>query len=78
MLGNSSAFRQWYCRNHWKYADCLAGAPLCHSKIALLTGIATGITISLVLSKLFAFRSRSWRRTAYEAARLAVYATGCR
>ncbi|MGA8599391.1 MAG: GtrA family protein [Bryobacteraceae bacterium] len=46
--------------------------------IALLAGIATAIGISFVLSKFFAFRSRSWNRTVGEAARfLIVYATGC-
>jgi putative flippase GtrA len=45
---------------------------------ALLPGIAISITISFALSKLFAFRSRSWKRTAGELARfLTVYATGC-
>jgi putative flippase GtrA len=47
-------------------------------EVALLPGIVTGIAISFVLSKLFAFRSRSLNRTAGEAARfLIVYATGC-
>jgi putative flippase GtrA len=47
-------------------------------EIALLAGIATAITISFVLSKLFAFRSRSWNRAVGESARfLIVYATGC-
>jgi putative flippase GtrA len=47
-------------------------------EIALLTGIATAITISFALSKFFAFRSRSWNRAVGEAARfLIVYATGC-
>ncbi|SRR6266851_877526 len=47
-------------------------------EIALLPGIATAITISFVLSKFFAFRSRSWNLTASEATRfLIVYATGC-
>ena len=47
-------------------------------EIALLAGIATAIAISFVLSKFFAFRSRSWNRTASEATRfLVVYATGC-
>jgi putative flippase GtrA len=45
---------------------------------ALLAGIATGITISFALSKVFAFRSRPWNRAVGEAARfLIVYATGC-
>jgi putative flippase GtrA len=47
-------------------------------EIALLAGIATAITISFVLSKFFAFRSRSWNRAGGEAARFViVYATGC-
>jgi putative flippase GtrA/SAM-dependent methyltransferase len=46
-------------------------------EIALLAGIATAITISFSLSKLFAFRSRSWNHTVGEAARfLIVYTTG--
>jgi putative flippase GtrA len=47
-------------------------------EIALLAGIATAITISFVLSKLFAFRSRPWNRAVSEAARfLIVYVTSC-
>jgi putative flippase GtrA len=47
-------------------------------EIALLAGIATAVAISFALSKLFAFRSRSWNRAVGEAARfLIVYATGC-
>jgi putative flippase GtrA len=47
-------------------------------EIALLAGIATAIAISFMLSKFFAFRSRSWNRTVGEATRfLIVYATGC-
>ena len=47
-------------------------------EIALLVGIAAAITISFTLSKLFAFRSRSWNRAIGEGARfLIVYATGC-
>jgi putative flippase GtrA len=47
-------------------------------EIALLAGIATAITISFTLSKLFAFRSHSWNRAVGEAIRfLIVYATGC-
>ena len=46
-------------------------------EIALLAGIATATTISFSLSKLFAFRSRSWNRAVGEAARfLIVYTTG--
>src|ERR1700730_5925917 len=46
-------------------------------EIALLAGIATASTISFSLSKLFAFRSRSWNRAVGEAARfLIVYTTG--
>lgn len=47
-------------------------------EIALLAGIAAGITISFILSKLFAFASHSWERAGGEAARfLIVYAVGC-
>ena len=47
-------------------------------EVALLVGFATGITISFVLSKVFAFRSRPWNRAIGEAARfLIVYAGGC-
>lgn len=47
-------------------------------EIALLAGIAAGVTISFTLSKLFAFSSRSWERAGGEAVRfLIVYALGC-
>ena len=47
-------------------------------EIALLAGIGAGATISFILSKLFAFASRSWERAGGEAARfLIVYAVGC-
>jgi len=47
-------------------------------EIALLAGIATAITLSFALSKVFAFRSRSWNSAVGEVARfLIVYATGC-
>jgi putative flippase GtrA len=47
-------------------------------EIALLAGIFAGIAISFTLSKLFVFRSRSWKRTGVEAPRfLLVYAVGC-
>lgn len=47
-------------------------------ELALLAGIAAGLTISFLLSKLFAFESRSWGRAGGEAARfLVVYAVGC-
>jgi putative flippase GtrA/SAM-dependent methyltransferase len=46
-------------------------------EIALLAGIATATIISFSLSKLFAFRSRSWNHAVGEAARfLTVYTTG--
>src|SRR3981189_1197563 len=45
---------------------------------ALLVGIFAGLIMSFTLSKLFAFNSRSWRRTGGEAARfIVVYAVGC-
>ena len=47
-------------------------------EIALLVGIAAGVTISFILSKLFAFASRSWERAGGEAVRfLIVYAVSC-
>lgn len=47
-------------------------------EIALLAGIVAGLTISFTLSKLFAFRSRSWNRAGGEATRfLVVYALSC-
>jgi putative flippase GtrA len=47
-------------------------------EIALLAGIAAGVTISFILSKWFAFSSQSWQRTGGEAVRfLIVYAVGC-
>jgi putative flippase GtrA len=46
-------------------------------QIALIAGLAAGFTVSFVLSKVFAFRSRSWERAPGEALRfLAVYALG--
>ena len=46
--------------------------------IALLAGIAAGATMSFLLSKWFAFRSRTWDQTRGEAGRfLMVYAVGC-
>lgn len=45
---------------------------------ALLAGIAAGITLSFLLSKLFAFASHSWKRTGGEFVRfLIVYSVGC-
>jgi putative flippase GtrA len=47
-------------------------------EIALLAGIVVGLTISFILSKWFAFRSRSWNRAGSEATRfLVVYALSC-
>jgi putative flippase GtrA len=47
-------------------------------EIALLAGLATGLTVSFVLSKMFAFGSPSWNRASGEASRfLVVYAVGC-
>jgi putative flippase GtrA len=47
-------------------------------EIALLAGILAGLTISFILSKLFAFRSHSWNGTGGEATRfLVVYALSC-
>jgi putative flippase GtrA len=47
-------------------------------QIALLAGIAAGAALSFVLSKLFAFDSRSWKRAGGEAVRfLVVYSVGC-
>lgn len=44
---------------------------------ALLFGIAAGITISFLLTKFFAFRSREWRRASGEVPRfLLVYGIG--
>lgn len=44
-------------------------------EFALLAGILAGVVLSFTLSKLFAFRSRSWSRAGGEAARfLIVYA----
>jgi putative flippase GtrA len=52
--------------------------PMLSYDLALLVGIAAGVTISFLLTKLFAFRSRSWGRAPGEAARfLLVYAGGC-
>ncbi len=63
-IGNIAAV--WLARHFLSY------------ETALLAGIAAGITISFVLSKVFAFRSRRWNRTAGEATRfLVVYGTGC-
>ena len=46
-------------------------------EIAVLAGLATGITVSFTLSKWFAFRSNSWRRASSEAPRfLIVYVIG--
>jgi putative flippase GtrA len=46
-------------------------------KVALLVGIVSGLVISFVLSRLFAFGSRSWQRVGGEAIRfLSVYALG--
>lgn len=47
-------------------------------EVSLLVGIATALAISFMLSKWFAFGSRSWRRAGGEAPRfLIVYAVGC-
>ena len=47
-------------------------------EVALLVGIAAGMTISFVLSKWFAFGSRSWDRARGEAGRfLVVYTVSC-
>jgi putative flippase GtrA len=47
-------------------------------EIALLAGILAGVTISFLLSKLFAFGSLSWERAGSEATRfLIVYAVSC-
>jgi putative flippase GtrA len=43
-------------------------------EISLLAGIVAGLSISFMLSKMFAFGSRSWNRSGAEATRfLAVY-----
>jgi putative flippase GtrA len=45
---------------------------------ALLVGIVAGLTISFLLSKLFAFGATSWKRAGGEILRfLTVYATSC-
>jgi putative flippase GtrA len=45
---------------------------------ALLAGIVAGLTISFLLSKLFAFGSPSWKRAGGELARfVTVYAASC-
>jgi putative flippase GtrA len=44
-------------------------------EIALLVGIFAGLIISFVLSKLFAFGSRSWQRVGSEATRFLVVYT---
>jgi putative flippase GtrA len=41
-------------------------------EIALLAGVATGMTLSFFLSKFFAFRSSSWRRAQGEASRFLI------
>jgi putative flippase GtrA len=47
-------------------------------EIALLAGLAAGLTLSFILSKWFAFDSRAWNRATSEAPRfLIVYAVGC-
>ena len=46
-------------------------------QFSLLTGSAAGLTLSFLLSKLFAFVSRSWRRTGGEVVRfLLIYSLG--
>lgn len=46
-------------------------------EIALFAGLATGLTISFLMSKLFAFGSRSWDRAGGEGVRfLLVYCVG--
>lgn len=46
-------------------------------EIALFAGVAAGLTISFLMSKLFAFGSRSWARAGGEGVRfLAVYCVG--
>lgn len=47
-------------------------------EIALVAGLVAGLTMSFLLSKLFAFNSRSWERASGEVVRfLLVYAGGC-
>lgn len=47
-------------------------------EVALFAGIAAGLAISFLLSKVFAFGSRSWAGAGGEAVRfLLVYAVGC-
>ncbi|HYZ63777.1 MAG TPA: GtrA family protein [Acetobacteraceae bacterium] len=56
----------WLCRAYLAYEH------------ALLVGIAAALLTSFLLSKLFAFESRSWRAAPGEAVRfLVVYAAGC-
>jgi putative flippase GtrA len=63
-LGNMVAV--WLARSYWAF------------EAALLAGIAAGITVSFVLSKWFAFGSRSWGGAPGEMARfLVVYAVSC-
>jgi putative flippase GtrA len=46
--------------------------------VALFAGILAGVTISFAMSKLFAFKSASWRGAGGEVTRfLLVYAMGC-
>jgi putative flippase GtrA len=46
--------------------------------VALIAGIAAGVTVSFLLSKMFAFDSKAWDRAGGEATRfLLVYAVGC-
>jgi putative flippase GtrA len=63
-IGNIAAF--WCVR------------PFMSFETALPVGIMVGLTISFLMSKLFAFGSPSWKRAGGEIARfLMVYATGC-
>lgn len=51
--------------------------PFTSFTVALLVGIAVGMTLSFLLSKLFAFQSRDWSATKGEAGRfLIVYGLG--
>src|SRR4051812_39827951 len=63
-LGNIAS--AWLARSYWSF------------EAALLVGIAAGLTISFLMSKWFAFGSRSWDRAPGEVARfLVVYAVSC-
>jgi putative flippase GtrA len=55
----------WLCRSFATY------------QVALLFGIAAGFSVSFLMTKLFAFRSRAWKRAPAEVGRfIVVYGAG--